>query len=62
MTGLSYLNVVFMNCYQEIRIVEVLNKHTGRVNTVQWVHKQDCSKSFTVVNKCYFWLFTDISV
>uniref|UniRef100_A0A8C1EAM5 Elongator complex protein 2 n=2 Tax=Cyprinus carpio TaxID=7962 RepID=A0A8C1EAM5_CYPCA len=37
---------------QEVRIVEVLNKHTGRVNAVQWVHKQDCSKSFTLINKC----------
>uniref|UniRef100_A0A8C1URD5 Elongator complex protein 2 n=1 Tax=Cyprinus carpio TaxID=7962 RepID=A0A8C1URD5_CYPCA len=39
---------------QEIRIVEVLNKHTGRVNAVQWVHKQDCGKSFTltIINKC----------
>ncbi len=44
--------ILFINCYQEIRIVQVLNKHTGRVNAVQWVHKQDCSKSFIAINKC----------
>ncbi|XP_059365685.1 elongator complex protein 2 isoform X1 [Carassius carassius] len=35
---------------QEIRIVEVLNKHTGRVNAVQWVHKQDCSPETQLVS------------
>uniref|UniRef100_A0A8C1JKB5 Elongator complex protein 2 n=1 Tax=Cyprinus carpio TaxID=7962 RepID=A0A8C1JKB5_CYPCA len=35
---------------QEIRIVEVLNKHTGRVNAVQWVHKQDCGLETQLVS------------
>ncbi|KAI4879565.1 hypothetical protein NFI96_012594 [Prochilodus magdalenae] len=26
---------------QEIKIVDLLNKHTGRVNAVQWVHRDD---------------------
>ncbi|XP_055075443.2 elongator complex protein 2 [Misgurnus anguillicaudatus] len=35
---------------QEIKIVEVLNKHTGRVNTVQWVYKNDCSSETQLVS------------
>ncbi|KAI7798441.1 elongator complex protein 2 [Triplophysa rosa] len=35
---------------QEIKIVEVLNKHTGRVNAVQWVYKHDCSPETQLVS------------
>ncbi|KAG7245000.1 hypothetical protein INR49_023566 [Caranx melampygus] len=28
---------------QERRVVAVLNGHTGRVNAVQWVHREDCA-------------------
>eukprot|EP00064_Thunnus_orientalis_P007824 superscaffoldBa00000890_g7846 len=28
---------------QERRVVTVLNGHTGRVNAVQWVHREDCA-------------------
>lgn len=30
---------------QERRVVAVLNGHTGRVNAVQWVHRQDSGES-----------------
>lgn len=30
--------------FQERRVVAVLNGHTGRVNAVQWVHRQDCGE------------------
>lgn len=30
---------------QERRVVAVLNGHTGRVNAVQWVHREDCGES-----------------
>uniref|UniRef100_A0A674EEK9 Elongator complex protein 2 n=1 Tax=Salmo trutta TaxID=8032 RepID=A0A674EEK9_SALTR len=28
-------------------VVAVLNGHTGRVNTVQWVHREDCGDTET---------------
>ncbi|KAG7461407.1 elongator complex protein 2 [Solea senegalensis] len=28
---------------QERRVIAVLNGHTGRVNAVQWVHREDCA-------------------
>ncbi|TSK31449.1 Elongator complex protein 2 [Bagarius yarrelli] len=27
---------------QELRVVQLLNKHSGRVNTVRWIHREDC--------------------
>lgn len=30
---------------QERRVVAVLSGHTGRVNAVQWVHREDCGES-----------------
>ncbi|KAL0961908.1 hypothetical protein UPYG_G00333230 [Umbra pygmaea] len=42
--------IAYGTCYsvalydpQEKEVVAVLNGHTGRVNTVQWVHRQDCA-------------------
>ncbi|KAG5842647.1 hypothetical protein ANANG_G00179830 [Anguilla anguilla] len=35
---------------QEIVIVTVLNGHTGRVNTVQWVHRDDCGPETELVS------------
>ncbi|XP_034016686.1 elongator complex protein 2 [Thalassophryne amazonica] len=32
------------------RVVSVLNGHTGRVNTVQWVHRQDCAPECHLVS------------
>uniref|UniRef100_A0A672SDU5 Elongator complex protein 2 n=1 Tax=Sinocyclocheilus grahami TaxID=75366 RepID=A0A672SDU5_SINGR len=32
------------------RVGTVLNKHTGRVNAVQWVHQQDCSPETQLVS------------
>ncbi|KAE8282076.1 Elongator complex protein 2 [Larimichthys crocea] len=29
---------------QERRVVALLNGHTGRVNTVRWIHRQDCGE------------------
>ncbi|XP_051519316.1 elongator complex protein 2 [Myxocyprinus asiaticus] len=43
-------NSVVLYNPQDITIVEVLNKHTGRVNAVQWVHKQDCSPETHLVS------------
>ncbi|XP_040044705.2 elongator complex protein 2 isoform X1 [Gasterosteus aculeatus] len=35
---------------QERRVVAVLNGHTGRVNTVQWVHRDDCAPESHLVS------------
>ncbi|XP_075995702.1 elongator complex protein 2 isoform X2 [Genypterus blacodes] len=35
---------------QERRVVAVLNGHTDRVNTVQWVHKEDCGPESHLVS------------
>ncbi|KAF1381537.1 hypothetical protein PFLUV_G00155020 [Perca fluviatilis] len=35
---------------QERRVVAVLNGHTGRVNTVQWIHRQDCAPESHLVS------------
>ncbi|XP_036422308.1 elongator complex protein 2 [Colossoma macropomum] len=35
---------------QEIKIIELLNKHTGRVNAVQWVHREDCGPEKQLVS------------
>uniref|UniRef100_A0A8C7PMU7 Elongator complex protein 2 n=1 Tax=Oncorhynchus mykiss TaxID=8022 RepID=A0A8C7PMU7_ONCMY len=38
---------------QEKCVVAVLNGHTGRVNTVQWVHREDCVSLILVLSKAY---------
>ncbi|XP_010789961.1 elongator complex protein 2-like [Notothenia coriiceps] len=35
---------------QERRVVAVLNGHTGRVNTVQWIHREDCAPESHLVS------------
>ncbi|XP_042151141.1 elongator complex protein 2 isoform X1 [Oncorhynchus tshawytscha] len=35
---------------QEKCVVAVLNGHTGRVNTVQWVHREDCGRETHLVS------------
>ncbi|XP_030644791.1 elongator complex protein 2 [Chanos chanos] len=35
---------------QEIRAVTLLNKHTGRVNAVQWVHRDNCGVETQLVS------------
>uniref|UniRef100_A0A8C3AMH6 Elongator complex protein 2 n=1 Tax=Cyclopterus lumpus TaxID=8103 RepID=A0A8C3AMH6_CYCLU len=35
---------------QERGVVAVLNGHTGRVNTVQWVHREDCAPESHLVS------------
>ncbi|XP_060915579.1 elongator complex protein 2 [Labrus mixtus] len=35
---------------QERRVVDLLNGHTGRVNTVQWVHREDCAPESHLVS------------
>ncbi|XP_029369470.1 elongator complex protein 2 isoform X2 [Echeneis naucrates] len=35
---------------QERRVVAVLNGHTGRVNAVQWVHREDCAPESHLVS------------
>ncbi|XP_056335527.1 elongator complex protein 2 [Danio aesculapii] len=35
---------------KEIRVVDLLNKHTGRVNAVQWVHEPDCSPETQLIS------------
>ncbi|KAM7373068.1 hypothetical protein PAMP_007950 [Pampus punctatissimus] len=35
---------------QERRVVSVLNGHTGRVNAVQWVHREDCAPESHLVS------------
>uniref|UniRef100_W5K7J8 Elongator complex protein 2 n=1 Tax=Astyanax mexicanus TaxID=7994 RepID=W5K7J8_ASTMX len=33
---------------QEVKIAALLNKHTDRVNAVQWVHREDCPETHLV--------------
>ncbi|XP_076864846.1 elongator complex protein 2 [Brachyhypopomus gauderio] len=35
---------------QEVKIIGVLNKHRGRVNAVQWVHREDCGPETQLVS------------
>ncbi|XP_026856665.2 elongator complex protein 2 isoform X1 [Electrophorus electricus] len=35
---------------QQVKIVGVLNKHSGRVNAVQWVHREDCGPETQLVS------------
>ncbi|XP_066530537.1 elongator complex protein 2 [Hoplias malabaricus] len=35
---------------QEYKVVDLLNKHTGRVNAVQWVHREDCGPETHLVS------------
>ncbi|CAB1320498.1 unnamed protein product, partial [Coregonus sp. 'balchen'] len=35
---------------QEKGVVAILNGHTGRVNTVQWVHREDCGRETHLVS------------
>ncbi|KAM9838235.1 elongator complex protein 2 [Aulostomus maculatus] len=35
---------------QERRVVSMLNGHTGRVNAVQWVHREDCAPESHLVS------------
>uniref|UniRef100_A0A4W6CU84 Anaphase-promoting complex subunit 4 WD40 domain-containing protein n=1 Tax=Lates calcarifer TaxID=8187 RepID=A0A4W6CU84_LATCA len=34
------------------RVVAVLNGHTGRVNAVQWVHREDCGECGEGAKRC----------
>ncbi|XP_051948383.1 elongator complex protein 2-like isoform X2 [Xyrauchen texanus] len=43
-------NSVVLYNPQKIKIAQVLNKHTGRVNAVQWVHKHDCTPETQLVS------------
>ncbi|KAJ7991784.1 hypothetical protein DPEC_G00287460 [Dallia pectoralis] len=49
--------IAYGTCYSvalydplEKEVVAVLNRHTGRVNTVQWVHRQDCGTETHLVS------------
>lgn len=42
------VNILFVFLSQERGVVAVLNGHTGRVNTVQWVHREDCGECLLV--------------
>ncbi|MCJ8746241.1 hypothetical protein PDJAM_G00139520 [Pangasius djambal] len=35
---------------QEVKVVELLNKHRGRVNTVKWIHREDCGPETQLVS------------
>uniref|UniRef100_A0A6Q2Z2V3 Elongator complex protein 2 n=1 Tax=Esox lucius TaxID=8010 RepID=A0A6Q2Z2V3_ESOLU len=49
--------IAYGTCYSvalydplEKEVVAVLNRHTGRVNTVQWVHREDCGTETHLVS------------
>ncbi|XP_062846773.1 elongator complex protein 2 [Trichomycterus rosablanca] len=35
---------------QEVRVITLLNKHSGRVNAVQWLHREDCGAETQLVS------------
>ncbi|XP_060798762.1 elongator complex protein 2 isoform X2 [Neoarius graeffei] len=35
---------------QEVKVVDLLNKHSGRVNTVRWIYREDCGPETQLVS------------
>ncbi|KAF7691346.1 hypothetical protein HF521_011643 [Silurus meridionalis] len=35
---------------QEVKVVQLLNKHSGRVNTVRWIYREDCGPETLLIS------------